>query len=265
MWRGLAGLMFLLATLWSGGVAHADEVYVVRPGDTLWRISHRLGVRPAALAAANHLTLSSIIHPGLRLIVPVPSPTSARSSAGRTSRPTTGIAPLPSAASASRPTASIASRPAAPGLQPTPEHRSSPAVAPEPVQTVAPHPSARVRSGIIRIATSYLGRPYQASGTGRNGFDCSGLVARVYGEAGRPLPHSSYIQYQAGTPVSRAALVPGDLVFFQTDSPGPSHVGIYVGNGQFIHASYSRGVVISSMDEPYFRDRYLGARRISSF
>ena len=62
--------------------------------------------------------------------------------------------------------------------------------------------------------------------------------------------------------MSRAALVPGDLVFFQTVSPGPSHVGIYVGNGQFIHASYSRGVVVSSIDEPYFRDRYLGARRI---
>ncbi len=194
MRRGLAGFIFVLAMLGPVGVAHAGQVYVVRPGDTLWGISHRLGIRPADLAAANHLSLSTIIHPGLRLTIP--------------------------------------------------------------------GPSVPASSGIVRIATGFLGRPYQESGMGADGFDCSGLVSRVYGEVGRPLPHSSYIQFQAGTPVSRAGLAPGDLVFFQTISPGPSHVGIYVGDGRFIHASYSRGVVISSIDEPYYRDRYLGARRI---
>ena len=269
MWRGLTGLMFLLAMLWPAGVAHADEVYVVRQGDTLWRISHRLGIRPADLAAANHLSFSTIIHPGLRLTIPEPPTTASRSSAGLTSRPNasiaprprTGLPPRPSTAPASRPNASATSRLDAPVLQPAPEHRFSPGV-PELPQAAVPQKSARVPLGIVRIATRYLGRPYQEAGMGRNGFDCSGLVSRVYAEAGRPLPHSSFIQYQAGNPVSRAALVPGDLVFFQTVSPGPSHVGIYVGNDQFIHASYSRGVVVSSIDEPYFRDRYLGARRI---
>jgi len=270
MWRGLAGLMFLLAMLWPAGVAHADEVYVVRQGDTLWRISHRLGIRPADLAAANHLSFSTIIHPGLRLTIPEHSTRASRPSAGPTPRPNASIAPRPSpglpprlsAAPTSRPNASVTSRPNAPAPQPLPEHRVSPAVAAEPVQAAAPQRSARVPSGIVRIATGFLGRPYQPSGTGSNGFDCSGLVSRVYAEAGRTLPRTSYGQYQAGTSVSRASLVPGDLVFFQTVSPGPSHVGIYVGNGQFIHASYSRGVVVSSMDEAYFRDRYLGARHI---
>ena len=269
MWRGLAGLVFLLAMLWPAGVAHADEVYVVRQGDTLWRISHRLGIRPADLAAANHLSFSTIIHPGLRLTIPEPPTTASRPSAGLTSRPNasiaprprTGLPPRPSTAPASRPNASATSRLNAPALQPAPEHRVAPGV-PELPKAAVPQRSALAPASIVRIATRYLGRPYQPSGTGLNGFDCSGLVSRVYGEAGRTLPRTSYGQYQTGTPVSRAALVPGDLVFFQTTDPGPSHVGIYVGNGQFIHASYSRGVVVSSIDEPYFRDRYLGARRI---
>ena len=61
--------------------------------------------------------------------------------------------------------------------------------------------------------------------------------------------------------VSREALGPGDLVFFRTYSAGASHVGIYVGGSRFVHASYSRGVVLSSIEEPYFRDRFIGGRR----
>jgi len=275
MWRGLAGLIFLLAMLWPAGAADAGQVYVVRQGDTLWRISHRLGIRPADLAAANHLSLSTIIHPGLRLIIPGPSTAATRSSAPSprsdarlTPRPSAGRPPrpresiTPSTGPAPRPSAPLTPRPDAPLLQPAPEHRSSPAGAPEPAQAAVPQRSAGGPSGIVRIATGYLGRPYQPSGTGSNGFDCSGLVSRVYAEAGRTLPRTSYGQYQTGTPVTRGALEPGDLVFFQTTDPGPSHVGIYVGSSQFIHASYSRGVVMSSIDEPYFRDRYLGARRI---
>jgi cell wall-associated NlpC family hydrolase len=116
-------------------------------------------------------------------------------------------------------------------------------------------------AAVVRLARGYLGRPYQWSGIGRRGFDCSGLVFHVFQTLGHAVPHSSAAQFQGGTPVPRAALGPGDLVFFRTYTSGPSHVGIYLGAGRFIHASASRGVIISSLIEPYYRARYLGARR----
>jgi len=112
---------------------------------------------------------------------------------------------------------------------------------------------------VARQALRYLGSPYRWSGIGQGGFDCSGFVFRVFSALGMSLPHSSSAQYAAGTAVPAA--LPGDLVFFHTYTSGPSHVGIYLGAGRFIHASVSRGVIVSSMNEPYYRSRYLGARR----
>jgi len=129
------------------------------------------------------------------------------------------------------------------------------------VRTSLPSRGAAFTANAARQALRYLGRPYQWSGIGRRGFDCSGLVFRVFSALGMPLPHSSSGQYQAGTAVPAALLDPGDLVFFHTYTSGPSHVGIYLGARRFIHASVSRGVIVSSMDEPYYRNRYLGARR----
>jgi cell wall-associated NlpC family hydrolase len=119
----------------------------------------------------------------------------------------------------------------------------------------------RKAAALVREALAYLGRPYQWAGIGRRGFDCSGLVFRVFGSFGVALPHSSWEQYSAGRAVSTATLLPGDVVFFRTYTAGPSHVGIYLGRQRFIPASASRGVIVSSLDEPYYRSRYLGARR----
>ncbi len=129
-------------------------------------------------------------------------------------------------------------------------------------RTSIPSRGPRLALAVVRAARRFLGRPYQWSGIGDRGFDCSGLVFRVFAMVGRVVPHSSFAQYHAGKPVPARALRPGDLVFFRTYSAGPSHVGIYVGASRFIHASPSRGVTISSMREPYFRSRYLGARRL---
>jgi cell wall-associated NlpC family hydrolase len=116
-------------------------------------------------------------------------------------------------------------------------------------------------AALVHESLAYLGRPYRWAGIGRGGFDCSGLVLRVFSAFGIVVPHSSSDQYAAGRAVDPGRLVPGDLVFFHTYTSGPSHVGIYLGRRRFIHASVSRGVIVSSMDEPYYRLRYLGARR----
>lgn len=119
-------------------------------------------------------------------------------------------------------------------------------------------------SNIVAIAYRYLGTRYHWGGTTSRGFDCSGFVRAVYSKIGIQLPHSSREQFKIGKPVSRNELRPGDRVFFSTYRKGPSHVGIYIGGGKFIHASSSRrhrGVVISSLNDRYYSKRYLGARR----
>ena len=115
---------------------------------------------------------------------------------------------------------------------------------------------------IISSAMDYMGVPYVFGGTTPYGFDCSGYVQYVFANAGVSLPRTADVQYEEGTPISIAELVPGDLVFFTTYTYGASHVGIYVGDSNFIHASSSRGVTISSLNESYYSTHYIGARRI---
>lgn len=121
------------------------------------------------------------------------------------------------------------------------------------------------RDKLILAARSRLGVRYVWGGSSDSGYDCSGFVMAMYEKLGVELPHSSAEQFKLGRPVSKDELMIGDLVFFTTYRPGPSHVGIYIGERKFIHASSSRrgrGVKISSLDESYYAKRYIGARRI---
>jgi peptidoglycan DL-endopeptidase CwlO len=93
---------------------------------------------------------------------------------------------------------------------------------------------AALRQAVVSNALSKLGKPYRWGAAGPNAFDCSGLVKWSFGSAGRALPRSSRAMAGAGTPVSKANLQPGDLVFFYKPI---SHVGIYIGNGKIVHAS----------------------------
>ena len=115
---------------------------------------------------------------------------------------------------------------------------------------------------IVASSMQYLGVPYVFGGTTPNGFDCSGYVRYVFANAGIYLPRTADAQYECGYPVSPAELVPGDLVFFSTYEAGASHVGIYLGDGNFINASSSRGVSIASLYSSYWGSCYIGARRV---
>ncbi|PYZ96054.1 peptidase [Alteribacter lacisalsi] len=111
---------------------------------------------------------------------------------------------------------------------------------------------------LISTARSVQGSPYSWGGTTPAGFDCSGFVNYVFSQNGQTLPRSTSQLWNARTPVSNP--VRGDLVFFETRT-GPSHVGIYLGNGQFIHSGASTGVAVASMSNSYWGPRYLGAGR----
>lgn len=121
--------------------------------------------------------------------------------------------------------------------------------------------SALTRS-ILRTAYGLRGVPYVFGGTSPYGFDCSGFTSYVFRQAGISIPRMADGQYYASTRLSSANLRPGDLVFFTTYAAGASHVGIYVGNGQFIHASSSRGVMVSDVFTGYWGARYIGAGRV---
>ncbi|WP_437888769.1 bifunctional murein DD-endopeptidase/murein LD-carboxypeptidase [Phytobacter sp. V91] len=119
-----------------------------------------------------------------------------------------------------------------------------------------------VKSRIMDQYASWKGVRYRLGGDTKKGIDCSGFVQRTFREQfGLELPRSTYEQQEMGSSVSRTSLRTGDLVLFRAGSTG-RHVGIYLGNNQFVHASTSSGVVISSMDEPYWKKRYNEARRV---
>jgi cell wall-associated NlpC family hydrolase len=116
---------------------------------------------------------------------------------------------------------------------------------------------------LVSFAKQFVGVPYIWAGRSPGGFDCSGFVSYVYGNFAVHLPRMADEQFAAGVPVNRRDLIPGDLVFFSTYEPGPSHVGIFIGGGRFIHASSGAGeVIITPMGKEYYLERYLGARRV---
>lgn len=115
---------------------------------------------------------------------------------------------------------------------------------------------------IVSVALSVLGVPYVWGGTTPRGFDCSGFVQYVYNQVGLSLPRTADVQFEVGTAIPTSKLRAGDLVFFSTYEPGPSHVGIYLGDGNFVHASSNTGISVTPMFTGYYGPRYIGARRL---
>ena len=133
-----------------------------------------------------------------------------------------------------------------------------------PLLSAAAKLSAPIKLSMLNSINKYKGVPYKWGGDTMKGMDCSGFTMKVYEESAKTaIPHHAASQYRLGTKISRRKLKFGDLVFFRDiESKGISHVGIYVGNNEFVHASLSKGVVTSSMNQPYYKQRYVSARRL---
>lgn len=114
---------------------------------------------------------------------------------------------------------------------------------------------------IVETATKFIGTPYRWAGTTPAGFDCSGFVMRIFSLNGVPIRRMADEQYYGGNKITKNDLIVGDLVFFSTYGPGVTHVGIFIGNNQFIHSSSTRGVTINSLEDPYYRRRFIGGCR----
>ncbi len=233
----------------------SGETYLVRPGDTLYHVAATHGISVAELRQANRLGPSDALHPGQVLVIrggaepaaDTPPPMAA---------PASGAGPAPAASAGLLPNTG---GPYGGAL--TLPNRAYPG-APAPA-TPAPLRMTLLARRAVADALGYLGTPYVWGGTSRAGVDCSGLVYLVYSPYVPTLPRLSYDQWGAGVAVDASALEPGDLVFFDTDGTGASHVGIYIGGGEFVHPSSSaRRVVVDRLDEPYYLSHYLGARRI---
>ncbi|WP_310726724.1 NlpC/P60 family protein [Streptomyces sp. N2A] len=172
---------------------------VLRPGDTLWELARTHGTRVKQLQRLNGLGSSTLIYAGQPLRVPL----------------------KPDASTPTRPKATTPSVTApAPGRQPS----TTP--------TSRPTKPTRSAASAVAYARAQLRKPYVWGGVGPRGFDCSGLVMRAWQAAGLTLPRTTWGQIHAGNATTRSRLVPGDLVL----SYGGGHVGLYIGDGQVIHA-----------------------------
>jgi len=149
------------------------------------------------------------------------------------------------------------------GCAPYPRYRPDADVTPREQRPDDQHLTTAEFIDLAMILQRQLGRPYRGRSKWEAGLDCSKFVRDVFQEFNRTqLPRTAAEQYKEGKEVARSRLKFGDLVFFRTERDRISHVGIYVGFNDFIHASTSNGVIISNLSEEYWARRYAGARRV---
>lgn len=235
----------------TAGIAEA-RTHVVASGETLAIVAQKEHVTAQEIARFNQLEASAADHLMLGQVLALDEATAL------TLPPP---APMPASAAAQLRTIETASNPSA-GADLAMWGAASDAHA-SPVRRFANRIMNRASSialSLTRSAIRFIGVPYVFGGTGVYGFDCSGYVQHVFAMLGVHLPRTADAQYYAGRSTG-GQIVAGDLVFFQTYAPGPSHVGIYLGNGKFVHASSSHGVTISRLRDSYWAARYLGAKR----
>jgi cell wall-associated NlpC family hydrolase len=125
--------------------------------------------------------------------------------------------------------------------------------------------TADARHPVVSIALAQIDRPYRYGGHDPQGFDCSGLIYYAYQRNGIAIPRTTREQHRRAHPVRLQEITPGDLLFFRERKRGTSHVGLYVGEGRFVHASTSeRAVTLSQLDNPYWKKRLVSIGRYSN-
>jgi cell wall-associated NlpC family hydrolase len=250
--RTLATTFFAFCVVGAAGIAEA-RTHVVASGETLATIAQREHMSASDIArfnqlegdASDHLVLGQVLalDEATALALPPPAPIAPTAAEQLKAIDTAGN---PSAEADLAMWNAAASDP----------HAS-------PVKRFASRFMTRASTialSLTRSAMRFIGVPYVFGGTGSYGFDCSGYVQHVFALLGVHLPRTADAQYYAGR-TTGGRILAGDLVFFQTYAPGPSHVGIYLGGGKFVHASSSHGVTVSRLRDSYWAARYLGAKR----
>jgi cell wall-associated NlpC family hydrolase len=259
---------------------------VVRKGDTLGKIARAHHVSVATIQAANGLE-GTRLSVGTKLVLPGGKAHSKRAKArsGKGRRGTVNAA-TPAEEPPSVERLSLAdpqgATPSNHAWKPPTEAElaelaraskaadtAPPAEAASPVVAAAPDaPEARkagesITDRLLRVARRMLEVPYRFGGTTLWGLDCSGFVQKTFAFLDLELPRTAREQFREGAKVEKADLSPGDLVFFRTYAKYASHVGIYLGDNRFVHASSrDRKVTIESLDAPYYEKRYIGAKRL---
>ncbi|MCI0468842.1 MAG: LysM peptidoglycan-binding domain-containing protein [Nitrospirae bacterium] len=212
--------------------------YTAKNGDNLWGIARKYNMTVDELMKINGLSTKSI-RPGKRLIV-------ARGSSSSKDVAAAGVSPsaksrlIKQADSTKDKIEELAAMSNADDLL-----------------------SMSANERLLLFAKKMLHFPYKFGGNGLTSVDCSAYVQKAYGFAGLDIPRSAREQFKVGEPITKDDLSSGDMVFFKTYAAFPSHVGIYLGNSLFIHASRkSKMVTIDSLESPYYAKRFIGAKRL---
>ena len=248
--------------------SHAD-LYTVRKGDSLYKIARKFHTTVRKIKRLNGLR-SNILHPGQRLIVP-----------GRRFKPKKSLETITFIEEKSGNLSSRAVVKAGNEIYPITnivleegeklaDALSTPFDVPYDNWNLSILEDPEYKSAILKVLAEVFKRlkntPYVfGAGNPKYGMDCSSFTMYVYRKLGINLPRTARAQFNIGIPVSKRELKVGDLVFFRTYARFPSHVGIYIGNGKFVHfSSMFHGLAISSLDSRYFKRRYIGAKRVLS-
>ncbi len=207
--------------------------YSVRPGDSLFKIAKHFRTTAESIKSANSLKTDKL-KIGQILAVPRSKSASAKTLASHAAR-----------------------------ILNDPNQTYMSAATSQPADVDKDSENAPTRLRLVQAGFDLIGIRYRFGGSGQSGFDCSGLVKSLFSKFNIDLPRSSREQFKQGEKVSKADLEPGDLVFFSSGGSQPTHVGIYVGNNQMLHAAQrARQVIVSDINKIWDKMRYLGARRV---
>jgi cell wall-associated NlpC family hydrolase len=212
--------------------------YVVQKGDNLYEISKKFGVSMEEVKALNHLQSTALkVGQSLRLNKVGREEVEELEEAGDPEEPATP------------PTIEVVPEKEAEKVETTPE--------------VGKWSGSEERSLFVKVVKNFLGAPYRLGGSTLKGLDCSAFVKKIYQIFSVDLPRTAREQCRFGKGVGKNDLEAGDLVFFQTRQANGTHVGIYIGNNEFIHASSrNREVKVDSLDAPYFNKRFFRGVRV---